>query len=142
MTATTKPPIRERRSHRPIRFFSMETLGFSNPSATWTDSPISIPHTTPATSRRGRHEAPEPEPMTVADWDPEDFGTRLSGRNIRWSIVTMVLMMLCAGCPRLLAVSTTGRPGGSIAHLAVHRSTGPEGRPTDIEDFQCLTLDQ
>ena len=95
MTATTKPPIRERRSHRPIRFSSMETLGFSNPSATWTDSPMSIPHTTPATSRRGRHEAPEPEPMTVADWDPEDFGTRLSGRNIRWSIVTMVLMMLC-----------------------------------------------
>lgn len=95
MTATTKPPVRERRPRpRQLRFSSMETLGFSNPSATWTDSPVQV-EVAAVPPRRGRHEAPEPEPETLADWDPGDFGARLTGRNVRWSIVVISLLVLC-----------------------------------------------
>lgn len=97
MTATTKPPSRETRPRpRPIRFLSMETLGFSNPSASWTDSPVHVPATTTMQpeARRGRHEASEPERLTLADWVPEEFGPRLGGRNVRWSIVSAVLVVL------------------------------------------------
>lgn len=72
----------------------METLGFSNPSAIWTDNPIPD-QAAHVPARRGRHEAPEPEPETLADWDPEDFGVRLSGRNVRWSMVVLILIAIC-----------------------------------------------
>lgn len=72
----------------------MESLGFSNPSATWSDSPAQV-QVMPV-ERRGRHEAPEPEPETVADWKPEDVGERLTGRNVRWSVI-LVSLLLVAG---------------------------------------------
>lgn len=90
MTATTKPPTRERRPHnRPVRFSFMETLGFSNPSSTWSESPAQL-----QPRARGRHEAAEPAPTTVADWEPEDFGNRLTGSNFRWSLLIVTILVV------------------------------------------------
>lgn len=119
MTATTKPPVREDRPRRrQIRFSSMETLGFSNPSATWTDRPAQT-GVTPV-ERRGRHEASAPEPQTVADWKPEEFGERLTGGNIRWSIITVSLLLACgvAGLAYWLYQRPAARAEASLTSVA------------------------
>lgn len=91
MTATIKPPKRARRHRKPpIRFSSMESLGFSNPSSVWSDSPI-VP--TPAP---GRHIDPNPVPDSLADWQPEEFEDRLSTNNIRWSVLVTAFVLLAA----------------------------------------------
>lgn len=63
----------------------MEILGFSDSASTWSDTPVEAP---PVTPRRGRHEA------TVADLRPEEFGSRLTGSNIRWGVTALVALTL------------------------------------------------
>lgn len=87
MTATIKPPDREVKSRdRPIRFISMESLGFSNPSSVWTDTPqTEVSDTLPPT---------EADPL--ADWRPEEFGGQLSGGNFRWGLFAVFAVFLAA----------------------------------------------
>lgn len=93
MTATTKPPTGEALPRNGVlRFSSLESLGFTNPSSVWSDAPSQTP--SPTIVRRGRHEAPEPEPDTVADWEPQDFVARLDGRNFRWGILVTTLLVI------------------------------------------------
>jgi hypothetical protein len=87
MTATIKPPDKGPAERRRLRLSSMEILGFSDSSSTWSESTLPP---VPGETRRGRHET------TVADLQPEDFGGRLTGGNIRWGLVT-TLVLLFAG---------------------------------------------
>jgi hypothetical protein len=90
MTATIKPVDRTGRARtRPIRFSSMESLGFSDAASTWSDSPA--PVLSPST---GRHLAPPPAPDPLADWHPEAIGRRLDGANFRWSLLVVTLTII------------------------------------------------
>ena len=91
MTATTKPSWRAGAT-RPIRFSSMESLGFSDAASVWSDSPIVVDDELP----RGRHVAPPPEPDAFADWQPQDLGSRLDGGNLRWSLIVVFVIALGA----------------------------------------------
>jgi len=135
MTATTKPPVREREPRqRQIRFSSMETLGFSNPSATWTERPNPAPIAT--AERRGRHEAPEPKPDTVADWEPEDIGSRLTGGNTRWSIVVVSVLVVVGigGLAYWLYQRPVAQAEASLATLSTEAGRLSEALPT-LEAF-------
>jgi len=141
MTATTKPPIRESRPRqRQIRFSSMETLGFSNPTATWSDRPVPTPVPIPMTpvERRGRHEAPEPEPETVADWKPEDIGARLTGRNTRWSIVVVSFLVVCGigGLAYWLYQRPVAQAEASLASLSIEAERLRDALPA-LETFNA-----
>jgi hypothetical protein len=83
MTATTRPKARGRHSaQRPLRFSSLESLGFADSARVWTEPPR-----TP----------PDPiEPETLPDWRPEEFGDRLDGSNVRWSVVALVVATVLA----------------------------------------------
>lgn len=90
MTATTKPPKRRDRGHsRPIRFFSMESLGFSDATSTWSDSPLPIPMQ-PQTAPKPQPSDPDP----LEDWQPEDFAPRLVGGNLRWSVIVTIAILI------------------------------------------------
>ncbi len=99
MTATTKPPDNRTSTRRQLRFSSLETLGFSDATTTWSESPLKTVETAdePQVQRRGRHEA-EPDPLS--DWHPEEIGRRLIGGNVRWSLVA-VLVLVVAGAVAL-----------------------------------------
>jgi hypothetical protein len=90
MTATTKPPKRRDPGRtRPVRFFSMESLGFSDARSTWSDSPLPIPMELQA--------IPEPQPShldPLEDWKPEEFAPRLDGRNVRWSVLITIALLI------------------------------------------------
>lgn len=89
MTATTGPPSKEgRRRRRRLRFSSMETLGFSNPSSTWSDTPTPL-----IAPRHGRHERPANDGESVADWEPKEIGARLNGGDFRWSILLLTVLL-------------------------------------------------
>ncbi len=102
MTATIRPPERGSRRRGPLRVTSLETLGFSDAVSVWSDTRPKIPLTPSAPTvedgpvvRRGRHEAPAPpEPDAVADWIPAEFGGRLSGSNIRWTLVAVIVALV------------------------------------------------
>jgi hypothetical protein len=82
MTATIKPPDPEVKS-RPIRFSSMESLGFSNPSSVWTDR------------RPDEEKIPKIlEPNSVADWRPGEFEAQLEGGNFRWGVLLASLLVM------------------------------------------------
>jgi hypothetical protein len=85
MTATIKPPDKGPAERRGLRMSSMEILGFSDSTSTWSDSPTPP---TSETTHRGRHET------TVADLQPEEFGGRLIGGNVRWGLVTIFALLL------------------------------------------------
>lgn len=85
MTATLRPPAKDSDDRRVLRFSSMEILGFSDSASTWSESPTP---TTPRTTKRGRHEA------TVADLAPVDIGGPLTRGNVRWWLVTVILLLV------------------------------------------------
>jgi hypothetical protein len=90
MTATTKPPDGPSATpRRRVRFSSLEALGFTDVTSSWSDTPL-----VSGPSQRGQHLAPAPEPGTVADWQPQDFGPRLGGSNVRWSVVVAIILLL------------------------------------------------
>lgn len=67
----------------------MESLGLSDTSATWSDNPVYAEIMPP-----GRHEEAPPLPPVLADWEPQEFGRRLEGRNFRWSILLVSLLVI------------------------------------------------
>jgi hypothetical protein len=96
MTATIKPPERKTSDRRrPLRFSSLETLGFSDATSTWSETPPVVvpqsPQSTGEVPRRGRHEA-GPDPLS--SWHPEEIGGRLTGGNVRWSLVSLLVLVL------------------------------------------------
>lgn len=40
--------------------------------------------------------APAPEPDPLADWEPQDIAPRLAGGNIRWGVVTTLIVLIVA----------------------------------------------
>ena len=114
----------------------METLGFSNPSATWTERPNPAPIAT--AERRGRHEAPEPKPDTVADWEPEDIGSRLTGGNTRWSIVVVSVLVVVGigGLAYWLYQRPVAQAEASLATLSTEAGRLSEALPT-LEAFSA-----
>lgn len=84
MTATIKPPDKGPAERHGLRLSSMEILGFSDSSSMWSDAPTSAP---PKSPRRGRHET------TVADLQPQEFGGRLTGSNVRWGLVSLMVLL-------------------------------------------------
>lgn len=96
MTATIKPPERKTSDHRrPLRFSSLETLGFTDAASTWSDAPRLVvppsPQSTGEVPIRGRHEA-GPDPLST--WHPEEIGGRLTGGNVRWGLVSLLVLVL------------------------------------------------
>lgn len=95
MTATINPPDKGTKPRRrPLRFSSLEVLGFSDAESVWSEPPantLSVPDHD--TLFRGRHEA-GPDPL--AGWSPEDVGSRLSGSNIRWGLVVVATLAIAA----------------------------------------------
>lgn len=90
MTATIKRPGRRTAAQRRrIRFSSLETLGFTDVASSWSDSP-DVASETP----RGRHLGTPPKAEEIADWRPHDFGRRLEGSNVRWGMVTAIVLLL------------------------------------------------
>ena len=102
MTATIRTPDPRQARHakakrRRTRFSSMESLGFiespTTVSTSWfapqTPAPPEVPREAPGT-KRGAHE------RTVADLEPNDTTEFLVRRNIRWGLVTVVVLLLGA----------------------------------------------
>ena len=142
MTVTINPP--ERGVPDRLRFSSLETLGFSDSTSVWSDSPVavldppSIQHQTP---RRGRHEAPETEPDPLADWRPEDIGGRLTGGNVRWGliIVSMALVAVLAGFAYWLYQRPAALQEASAIDL-VSRAAGLDAALPVLEEFNDALL--
>lgn len=84
MTATISPPDKGPAERHGLRLSSMEILGFSDSASTWSDAPPPTPSESP---RRGRHET------TVADLQPQEFGGRLTGSNVRWGLVSLMVLL-------------------------------------------------
>lgn len=91
MTATIKPPKHGVKS-RPVRFNSMESLGFFNSESSWTDSVTADP-AIPQDPANGRPTLTE-RPM--ADWAPTEFTERLGGRSFRWGLLLLSVMVITA----------------------------------------------
>ncbi|HSM44616.1 MAG TPA: hypothetical protein VK969_06320 [Acidimicrobiia bacterium] len=102
MTATIKPPDRGTGSRRrPLRFTSLESLGFSDDESVWSDSPADVPTEEieaweSETSPQGRHETPPPEPDPFADWAPQEVGRGLTSGNTRWSTIVIGVLVVTA----------------------------------------------
>ncbi|MFP3881381.1 MAG: hypothetical protein ACLFRT_13380 [Actinomycetota bacterium] len=128
MTATIKPPEKDRSERRGLRFSSMEVLGFAYSESMWSDAaPASI---VPETVRRGRHEA------TVADLRPEDPGDRFTGGNVRWGFVAMILLLVtgAAAAGLWLYQRPAAHEAASVATLISEASQLESGLPT-LEQF-------
>lgn len=152
MTATIRPPERGSHTRGPLRVTSLETLGFSDAVSVWSDTRPRIPLTPSVPPvgdgrvvRRGRHEAPPPpEPDTVADWVPAEFGGRLTGSNIRWALVA-VIVTLVAGAA-VFGYWLYQRPGSLQEASTIEvtaRATALETALPALEEFNSglLTAD-
>lgn len=74
----------------------MESLGFTDTRSMWSDRPIRVA-VTPQPPPAPPAPAPPDDP-SITDWEPSDIGTRLSGGNMRWSVlVAAVILMIGAG---------------------------------------------
>jgi len=94
MTATMKPPSRGGARPRAIRFSSMESLGFSNSSSTWSDAPLALKPTRPRGRHLARPDSPAPSARSpLADRAPEDVGERLGGGNVRWGMIALITVV-------------------------------------------------
>jgi hypothetical protein len=131
MTATINPPENGRSSRRrPIRFMSMESLGFSDATTIWSDRPP------PPAVPRGRHLARPPEPAALADWKPEDVGHRLTGGNFRWGVTIGLLAV--TGALAYFGIWLYQRPAAqaeiSLAGLTTH-ATALQSALRTLEEF-------
>lgn len=86
MTATSKPPKPRRR----LRLSSMEVLGFIDTPGKAMRPPIHRLHPPdkPAASTDER------SLDTLADWKPEEFGSRVLHRNLRWGLLLTVVSVV------------------------------------------------
>lgn len=97
MTATIKPPHRGTGTRRrPLRFSSLESLGFFDDESVWSDSPDDAPTEEIEASPQGRHETPPPEPDPFADWAPQEVGRGLTSGNTRWSTIVISFVVVAA----------------------------------------------
>lgn len=96
MTATIKPPGRGTGSRRPLRFSSLESLGFSDDQSVWSDSPVDVITEEIDASPQGRHEIHPPEPDPFADWAPQEIGRGLTGGNTRWSMIVISVLVVAS----------------------------------------------
>lgn len=128
MTATIKPPGKDRTEHRGIKFSSMEVLGFDDSESTWSDSAPA--KNAPETVRRGRHEA------TVADLRPEDPGDRLTGGNVRWWFISVIILLIggAAAAGLWLYQRPAAQEAASVATLTAEASELESALPT-LEQF-------
>ena len=62
--------------------------------------------------------APVPEPDPLADWEPQDIAPRLAGGNIRWSVVTTLIVLI---------VGALG-----LAYWAYQRTAAREDTPVEV----------
>lgn len=69
----------------------MESLGLSDSSSTWSDRPLDVAIQNPVSS--GRHLAPPPEPDPITGWQTAEFGSRLTGSNLRWGLIGFLLVL-------------------------------------------------
>lgn len=144
MTATIKPPERKTSVHRrPLRFSSLETLGFTDATSTWSDTPRVVvpqhPQTTGEVPIRGRHEA-GPDPLS--SWHPEEIGGRLTGGNVRWGLVSILVLVL-AGAGALgywLYQHPTSLEQASLATLTEH-ARSLRASIDNVETFNSALLD-
>lgn len=139
MTATTKPPLRESPPPvRRLRFSSMETLGFSDATSIWSDTPMA----TPAPPQpRGRHLAPPPEPDPLAEWQPQEFGSQLNRGNLRWGLL-IGIFLLAAGATAFglwLYQRPNAQTLASAQLLVTHAEQLSEALP-DLESFNATLL--
>lgn len=128
MTATIKPPEKDRSERRGLKFSSMEILGFADSESTWSDAAPA--GSAPKVVRRGRHEA------TVADLRPEDPGDRLTGSNVRWGLVAMILLLIggAAAAGLWLYQRPAAQEASSVATLTAQASELESALPT-LEQF-------
>lgn len=90
MTATIKPHKRHgRKRPRPVRFASMESLGFSDTRSVWSDNPVPTRVEIPPTPQQ-----PAIEDAPITDWEPTALGDRLGGSRLRWGVVVAVLVAI------------------------------------------------
>lgn len=144
MTATIKPPERKTSDRRrPVRFSSLETLGFTDATSTWSDSArVAVPQSPQSTGEvpiRGRHEA-GPDPLS--SWRPEEIGGQLTGGNIRWSLVSLLVLVLAGA--GIIAYWLHQRPSTleqtSLATITEHAQTLSDSIDS-VETFNSALLD-
>ena len=128
MTATTRPTGRSGQLRtRPLRFSSMESLGFDNPSSTWTENALVVQARTASVDSapaRGRHQA-EADPISA--WQPQEFGHRLDGRDFRWSlVVALTLLVAVAGAVAFWLYQGPAREAEASAALVAREASGLE----------------
>lgn len=93
MTATIKPPRRGGRAHRRVpRFSSLESLGFSDSEQVWSDSPLPDP----LFARGTQVIQPVPPSEVLADWEPTEVDSSLTGRHFRWSLLVTTVFLVGA----------------------------------------------
>jgi hypothetical protein len=138
-----KPERKTSVHRRPLRFSSLETLGFTDATSTWSDTPREVvpqhPQTTGEVPIRGRHEA-GPDPLS--SWHPEEIGGRLTGGNVRWGLVSLLVLVL-AGAGALgywLYQRPTSLEQASLATVTVHAQS-LRASIDKVETFNSTLLD-
>ncbi|HEY6634582.1 MAG TPA: hypothetical protein VI141_03105 [Acidimicrobiia bacterium] len=144
MTATinsSRP--RKRGRPRTLRFSSMECLGFSDASSTWSDSPVPFAMTVaPPSTRAGRHVAPPPESDPIAAWQPAEFGNRLAGSNIRWSVIVALVVLVATTAGLGYWLSQRAAADASANSIAVEASaTALDDALPELESFNSALVD-
>ncbi|HET9259802.1 MAG TPA: hypothetical protein VFP42_06710 [Acidimicrobiia bacterium] len=127
MTATTRPTGRDGQHRTHLRFSSMESLGFDNPSSMWTES-SSLAHARTAVlapePSKGRHQA---EPDGIVAWQPQEVGRRLNGRDFRWSLLVGTgLLVAVAGVAAFWLYQQPARQAAASAAIVAREAAGLE----------------
>jgi len=126
MTATIKRA--DRRStvrRRRVRFSSLESLGFTDVARSWSDSPImgdELP--------RGRHLAEPPKAEEMADQRPQEFGRQLAGPNVRWGMITLIVVVV--GGLAAFGYWLSGRPAAVELSARIDLATKAETLQTAL----------
>lgn len=119
----------------------MESLGFDNTSSVWTESPLIVQARTdsqPTSASVGRHEA-EHDP--IAEWQPQDFGRRLDGRDFRWSLLLLVFAVVAtAGAFGYWIYQQPARQAEASAAVVAEEAAGLREALPDLVAFSS-TLD-
>lgn len=116
----------------------MESLGFDNPSSTWTESPFAIQSgnasSIPSPSK-GRHQA---EADGIEAWQPQDFGRRLEGRDFRWSLlIAIIVMVTLAGSAAFWLYRQPARQAAASAAIVASEAAGLEETLPELVAFNA-----
>jgi hypothetical protein len=123
----------------------MESLGFSDASSMWSDSPIPLPVPTPGAQpapRTGRHVAPPPVPDPIAAWQPAEFGNRLAGSNIRWGPILTLVVLIAAAAGLGYWLNEHADANASAMSIAVEASaTALDDALPQLESFNSALVE-